>query len=265
MPLYPFPGFKTPSVQKSEMPNMMNMHRDRQPPDQQLPGDRRNPASPKRSALKQAARLTGPVGMGYLPLGIAFGAFAVTQGFPVWLTVLSAAIIYAGSMEFTAVSLILGGIDLFQIALTTLFVNFRHVFYGLSFPLRKIKSAPARLYAIHSLTDEAYALNASHLTDKRLSGPVVLSINLLCHLYWMGGVTVGAFVGKALPFNTDFLGFALPALFVTLAIDAYRQSDYPLLGLAGLACGLIGAIWCGKYMLITALSLFTVVVLLHCG
>lgn len=247
------------------MPNMRNMYRESQPPDQQPPGEPQNGASPKRSALKQAARLTGPVGMGYLPLGIAFGAFAVTQGFPIWLTILSAAIIYAGSMEFTAVSLILGGIDFFQIALTTLFVNFRHVFYGLSFPLRKIKSAPARLYAIHSLTDEAYALTASHLGDKRLTGPVVLSINLLCHLYWVGGVTVGAFVGKALPFDTDFLGFALPVLFVTLAIDAYRQSDYPLLGLAALACGLIGAIWCGKYMLITALSIFTVVVLLHCA
>lgn len=114
------------------------MHRDNQPSGQQPPGEPQNGASPKRSALKQAARLTGPVGMGYLPLGIAFGAFAVTQGFPIWLTILSAAIIYAGSMEFTAVSLILGGIDLFQIALTTLFVNFRHVFYGLSFPLRKI-------------------------------------------------------------------------------------------------------------------------------
>lgn len=246
------------------MPNMMNMHNDHQPPDRQSRGGVPIPAPSPRSALKQAARLTGPVGMGYLPLGIAFGAFAVTQGFPIWLTILSAAIIYAGSMEFTAVSLILGGIDLFQIALTTLFVNFRHVFYGLSFPLRKIKSGPGRLYVIHSLTDEAYALNASHLTDKRLTGPVVLSINLLCHFYWVGGVTVGAFVGKALPFDTDFLGFALPALFVTLAIDAYRQSDYPLLGLAALACGLIGAIWCGKYMLITALSLFTVVVLLHC-
>ncbi|WP_234992699.1 AzlC family ABC transporter permease [Varibaculum vaginae] len=236
----------------------MNMCSDSRPPDAQAP--QKKPAS----ALKQAARLTGPVGMGYLPLGIAFGAFAVTQGFPIWMTIVSAVIIYAGSMEFTAVSLILGGIDLFQIALTTLFVNFRHVFYGLSFPLRKIKSAPARIYAIHSLTDEAYALNAAHLADKRLTGSVVLSINLLCHLYWVGGVTGGAFLGKALPFDTDFLGFALPALFVTLAIDAYRQSDYPLLGLAALACGLIGAIWCGKYMLITALSLFTVVVLLHC-
>ncbi|WP_308509693.1 AzlC family ABC transporter permease [uncultured Varibaculum sp.] len=244
---------------------MMHMHSDRQPHDLQPQWEASTSAPSPLSALKRAARLTGPVGMGYLPLGIAFGAFAVTQGFPIWLTILSAAIIYAGSMEFTAVSLILGGIDFFQIALTTLFVNFRHVFYGLSFPLRKIKSAPARLYAIHSLTDEAYALTASHLGDKRLTGPVVLSINLLCHLYWVGGVIVGAFVGKALPFNTDFLGFALPALFVTLAIDAYRESDYPLLGLAALACGLIGAIWCGKYMLITALSLFTLVVLLHCA
>ncbi|MDK6241504.1 AzlC family ABC transporter permease [Winkia sp. UMB10116] len=51
---------------------------------------------------KKALRDTYVVGLGYVPLGFAFGVFAVTQGFPVWLSIVSSIVIYAGSMEFTA-------------------------------------------------------------------------------------------------------------------------------------------------------------------
>lgn len=96
--------------------------------------------------VKKALRDTYVVGLGYVPLGFAFGVFAVTQGFPMWLAVVSSIVIYAGSMEFTAVGLILSGVSLPQIAITTFFVNFRHLFYGLSFPLHRIRSVPGRLY-----------------------------------------------------------------------------------------------------------------------
>lgn len=207
--------------------------------------------------------------MGYIPLGFAFGAFAVTQGFPIWLTVLSAACIYAGSMEFTAVSLILGGVDLIQTAITAFFVNFRHIFYGLAFPLRRIRSSPARFYGIHALTDEAYALVTATLGAANLgratylSGRVIFGIELLCHLYWVCGVFLGAVVSGSLPFNTDCLSFALPALFITLAIDAFKQSRYRFLGVIATIWGLLAALFFGKYMLLGALSLFSLTIVLY--
>ncbi|HEX8767730.1 MAG TPA: AzlC family ABC transporter permease, partial [Jatrophihabitans sp.] len=48
----------------------------------------------------QAVRLTVPVGMAYVPLGVAFGVLLVTSGIRwVWAP-LSAMVIFAGSIEF---------------------------------------------------------------------------------------------------------------------------------------------------------------------
>ena len=40
--------------------------------------------------------------------------------------------IYAGSMQYMSVSLLTGGVSLLTTALTTLVVNARHLFYGIS-------------------------------------------------------------------------------------------------------------------------------------
>ena len=42
------------------------------------------------------------------------------------------AFIYAGSMQFVAVTMLSGGTNIIAAALTTLAVNARHLFYGLS-------------------------------------------------------------------------------------------------------------------------------------
>lgn len=238
-----------------------------------------------RQVLWQAFKDTGPVGMGYLPLGLAYGAFAVSSGFPIWFTCLTAVVIYAGSMEFTAVSLILGGVGLAQIAVTTFFVNFRHIFYGITFPLFQIRSRLARLYAIHALTDEAYALTATYHVHEHKSkrsdlsaagssdenpppGPVVFAITVLCHLYWITGVSLGAWVGNFLSSDNAFLSFALPALFLVLSIDAWRSTKQEYRYLAGVAFGLGILSWLisKPYLLVIALSLYTVtlVVLSRC-
>lgn len=209
---------------------------------------------------KKALRDTYVVGLGYVPLGFAFGVFAVTQGFPVWLSIVSSIVIYAGSMEFTAVGLILTGVSLPQIAVTTFFVNFRHLFYGLSFPLHRVRSLAGRLYGVHALTDEAYALLASRPAGT-LSGVQVVTTKALCQAYWVMGVAAGALVGNLLSFDTNFLGFALTALFVTLAVDAYKQNRQWGIGIAAFGCALAGVLFAREQMLVVALGLFTVLIL----
>src|SRR4051794_29010245 len=89
-----------------------------------------------RTLLDQAAqsvRLTVPVAMAYVPLGIAFGVLMVTSGINWYWAPLSALLIFAGSIEFLGVNLIVSGTSLLQVALTALVVNFRHAFYGLTF------------------------------------------------------------------------------------------------------------------------------------
>ena len=56
--------------------------------------------------LKAAFPKTIPVLAGYLFLGITYGILAVTSGLPAWMPVLTALVVYTGSMK------ILSGCDL---------------------------------------------------------------------------------------------------------------------------------------------------------
>lgn len=177
--------------------------------------------------LRAAARDTAPIGLGYIPLGLAFGLFAVSQGFEWWMATLTAVIVYSGAMEFIAVGLITGGASVATAALTAFFVSFRHIFYGLSVSLRNVSSPLAKVYAMHALTDEAYAV-LSHPRARAFSGGRVVGISFLCQVYWVVGTTAGALLGEQLPWDLSWMGFTLTALFVVLSIDAMKSAAYPL-------------------------------------
>lgn len=80
-----------------------------------------------------AFRQSVPVMLGYIFLGIAFGLLLQDAGYSFWWALLSSVVIYAGSMQFVLVTLLTGGAGLFYAAIMTLFINGRHIFYGLSF------------------------------------------------------------------------------------------------------------------------------------
>ena len=87
-----------------------------------------------KKAAKYAFIQTIPVMLGYLFLGLAFGILLDQEAGlgALWAAVISITV-YAGSCEFVLVSLLASGASLPTIALTTLFLNSRHMFYGLSF------------------------------------------------------------------------------------------------------------------------------------
>ncbi len=110
----------------------------------------------------------------------------LTQGgFDWWWAPIFSTVIYAGSMEFLAVGLIGGAVTPFaSLAAATLLINFRHVFYGLSFPLRVIRSRIGRIYSVYALTDESYAIVAPKPHEK-LTGPPGSS-PCRCCVRWCG-------------------------------------------------------------------------------
>src|SRR5699024_6047518 len=100
-----------------------------------------------------ALRDTLVVGFGLFPLGLAFGLLLTQSGFAWWWAPLFSLLIYAGSLEFLAIGLLLALTPLAQLAVTTLMVNSRHVFYALSFPLHRVRGPWAKTYAMYALTD----------------------------------------------------------------------------------------------------------------
>lgn len=164
----------------------------------------------------------GP-GLGLFPLGIALGLLAVQAGLPGWTVPGLSIFGYAGSLEFLMIDMMTAGTGLVTIAVTTFFVNFRHVFYAFSFPLHVIKNPIAKFYSMHALIDEAYAVTAAHPTG--WTAPRLLAMQISMHCYWVGGGLVGVAIAWAIPGTIAGLDFALLALFITLTLDAVRSRE----------------------------------------
>ncbi|WP_342660027.1 AzlC family ABC transporter permease [Rhodococcus ruber] len=219
-------------------------------------------ADGRLSEIRTGVRDSWAVGLGLIPLGLAFGVVLTQAGFDWWWAPVFSTVIYAGSMEFLAVGLIGAVTPAASIAAATLLVNFRHVFYGLSFPLEKIRSRLGRAYGVYALTDETYAIVATKRRDE-LTGARMLAVAATCQLLWVASGTAGALLGAALPAGLSGLEFALTALFAVLALDAFRLGrDLPA-SAAALVCGLVGVTVSEDGMLVISLGLFVAYLLLR--
>lgn len=109
-----------------------------------------------KQTLREAFVATTPVLAGYIVLGMGFGILLSARGYgPGWALAMSG-LIYAGSMQYLAIDLLTGGASLITAALTTLMVNARHLFYGISMIDAYKGMGKKKPYAIFALTDECY-------------------------------------------------------------------------------------------------------------
>lgn len=183
----------------------------------------------KNKELKLAFRDTLPVLTGYIVLGIGFGIVMYANGYGILWSVAMSLFIYAGSMQFAAIGLLSGGASLLTVALTTIAVNSRHLFYGLSMIDRYKNVGRCKPYLIFSLTDETYSLVCG---DKK-STDYYLFVSVLNHIYWILGTALGALFGTAIRFNTTGIDFALTALFVTVFVEQWLQSEHHFPAISG--------------------------------
>ena len=189
-----------------------------------------------RKTVGLALRDTVPVLTGYLVLGFGFGIVLRSAGYGILVAFLMSALIYAGAMQYVAVGLLTGGASLWTVALTTLMVNARHLFYGVSM-LDKYKDVGAvKPYLIFSLTDETYSLLCS---EKREGKRYYLLVSLFDHIYWVTGSVLGAVAGAVIPFRTDGIDFALTALFITVFVQQWKESRDHTAAVIGVAVSLV--------------------------
>ena len=191
-------------------------------------------------ALRAAFPMTIPVMVGYLFLGAAFGILLESKGYGFGWAALMSVIVYAGSMQFVAVDLLATGAGFLQVALMTLMVNIRHVFYGLSL-LGKFQNFGAKKpYMIFSLSDETFSLLCSAEPPKNVDRSwFFFFIALLDQLYWIVGSVVGGLLGSSFSFNTQGIDFAMTALFVVIFVNQWRETKSHAPALAGLACSVV--------------------------
>ena len=174
--------------------------------------------------IKKAFKVSVPVMMGYGVLGFAFGLLLVSFDYPWYLAPLMSLFIYAGALQFVAISFFNAKAGFVDIAIATWFINIRQSFYGLSLLKRFKKTGKLKPYLIFGLTDETYALLTTIKDDEQLNKKwYYFFLTVFNQFYWFIGSTLGAIVGSNIKFNTAGLEFSLTALFVVLCIEQYKN------------------------------------------
>lgn len=212
---------------------------------------------------RDVLRFAAPIGLAFVPLGLALGILIVHAGLAWWWAPVFAAVIYAGSLEFLMVSLAATAAPVVTVALTTLIVNSRHAFYALSFPLDRVTGVWGKLYSTYVMSDEAYAVAVSAGARSWTSRQILL-MQAALHMTWTVSSALGGLVGEALPIERlRGLDFALTALFIVLAIDAYRQRPDRVTALTAVVCAVLAWLVAPGQLLACAFAAFTGVLLVR--
>ncbi len=174
----------------------------------------------RRAAFRAAFPYTLPILAGFLFLGMSYGIYMHTSGFPFWYPMLMSIVIFAGSIEFVAVNLLLGAFDPIQALTVTLVLNARHLFYGVSM-LEAYRGLGWKSgYLIFGLCDETFSINCAVTPPEGVDrGWFYFFVTLLNQSYWVLGATLGGIFGTFLTFNTEGLDFVMTALFAVILLE----------------------------------------------
>ncbi|MCR6545291.1 AzlC family ABC transporter permease [Dehalobacterium formicoaceticum] len=187
--------------------------------------------------VKLGVKKAMPIGMGYLPLGLAFGVIAQSAGLSPVQVGLMSLFLFSGSGQFIAVALMAAGAGFNVIILTVLLVNSRYFLFSATLS-RYVKKLPLWCTALISqgLTDENFVVVTTHFRDHPVRVDFWLSLHITSHLVWVSSTVLGSVVGNFIPDMERFgLNFALPAMFIALFFMTASN-------LKGIFCGVVAGI-----------------------
>lgn len=188
-----------------------------------------------KAAFAAAFPLTLPICAAFLFLGMSYGVLTVSKGFSVWYPFFMSLLIFAGSMEFVTVGLLLSAFDPVGTFCMALMINSRHLFYGISMLERFKGLGWKKPYLIFGMCDESFSINCSAAIPPGIDkGWFMLFVTALNQLYWVAGATLGGLLGSSVSFNTKGLDFVLAALFITIFVSQWQSSENHQSALAGL-------------------------------
>ena len=217
-----------------------------------------------KKAFKSAFPHTIPIFAGFLFLGMTYGIYMNVSGFSFWYPMLMSFTIFAGSMEFVTVNMLLGAFNPLQALAMTLMINARHLFYGISM-LDKYRGVGWKsFYLIFGMCDESFSINYTADILKDIDqGWFMFFVTLLNHFYWFLGATLGGIFGSFLHFNTEGLDFVMTAMFVVIFMEQWMKEKRHTSAMLGISLSLLClSIFGAENFIIPAMLMILVVLIL---
>ena len=204
----------------------------------------------KKQLIRHSFIKSLPVLCSYLFLGMAYGMMMAEAGYQWYYSLFSCLFLYSGTCQFLLITFFSSGASLLTVALTFL----------------KDFSAMGKrkLYMIHSMTDETYAVNTTlDYMPEDDKHSTMFGVALFSHFYWTFFSVLGSVIGQLLPFQLEGVDFCMTALFVIIFIDKWEHADRHSPALIGLGVGVLCLLIFGQNsFMLPALLLSTALLLL---
>ena len=217
-----------------------------------------------KHTIKTAFLDTIPVMTGYLFLGFGFGIIMQQNGYGIFWAVAMSLFIFAGSMQYVGVGLLTGRVSLLTAALTTLMVNARHLFYGISMVDAYKGAGKKKPYLIFALTDETYSLVSRKQPECADRTDYCFLVSIFDQCYWVLGSALGALAGN-LPLDFTGINFALTALFVTIFVEQWLSTKNHLPALVGVGAAMLCLVLFGadRFLIPTMILIASILMMLR--
>ena len=194
----------------------------------------------KTKALKAAFPHTIPIMTGFLFLGSSYGIYMNVSGFEFWYPMITSMLIFAGSVEFVTVNLLLGAFNPLQAFLLALMINARHIFYGISMLDKYRGTGLKKFYLIYGMCDESFSVNyTAEIPEDVDKGWFMFFVNLLNQIYWVVGATIGGILGGVIAFNTNGIEFVMTAMFVVIFLEQWLKEKNHIPSILGLVISVV--------------------------
>jgi len=197
-------------------------------------------SSEKTAALRAAFPYTLPVLTGFAFLGLAYGVLMSTKGYgPLW-SLLMSAVVFGGSIQFVAVTMLTTVFNPWQAFLLAMMVNARHLFYGLSMLHKYQGMGKIKYLLIYTLCDETFSIACATEPPPEINRKYFyFFISFLDYSYWVLGSFMGGVLGNIITFNTKGLDFVLTALFVVIFLKQWQEQKNHTPAIIGILSSLL--------------------------
>lgn len=193
-----------------------------------------------KKAFTAAFPQTIPILTGFLFLGLTYGIYMNVSGFSFIYPMIMSLTVFAGSVEFVAVNLLLGAFSPVQALIITLILNARHLFYGISMLDKYSGTGLKKIYLIFGMCDESFSINyTAQIPDGVDKGWFMFFVTILNHMYWFVGATLGGLFGSVLSFNTNGLEFVMTAMFVVIFLEQWLKDKNHTNSIIGIAASVV--------------------------
>lgn len=179
------------------------------------------------SYLSQGFKAVWPICIGYIPLGIAMGVLGQKAMLTPLQVLAMSLMVFAGSGQFIAVSMISAGAFIPSIIATVFMINLRHLLMSSSLCVYMKKVSPVKLTLLsYGIVDETFAVNIEKLKKGNWGPRRAIAVNFFAYFSWALSTFTGCYFGEFIPEGSFGIDYALTAMFICLLIFQLNGSIY---------------------------------------